>query len=258
MGEVLPGWLLYLSPWMLFVLAGYGLAIGWMGWAFRRLRIPVSEAALLCAVCLLFGAVGTGLFAVLTVGRVSGKVLYGGLLGGLLAGGVCWEAWLRYRVPMRQLFDEGMVAMGLLFSVARYACHLEGCCHGTPAPPGWPGVVYPLVKTGYAPPQNLRGLPLHPAALYESVGLLSLALLAGLLIRLRPVRPGHAGWMVLAGYAVLRFVVELVRADERGWEAFPLSPSQVISLAILVVGVADLGLGWTRWPTFPWRRGPAA
>ncbi|MEN9799050.1 MAG: Prolipoprotein diacylglyceryl transferase [Pseudomonadota bacterium] len=252
--EVAPGWLLFATPWTLHVVAGYVLALAWMALSFRRLRIPVAEAVLLCAVCLAFGAVGTGLFAWATVGRLSGKVLYGGLLGALLAGGVCWEAWLRHRLPMRPLFDEGMVALCLLFGITRYGCHLEGCCHGTPSPGGWPSVIYPHDTPGFAPAPSLRGIPLHPAALYECVGLLALAVVGGLLLRLRPVRAGHAGWGMLGGYAVLRLVVELVRADERGWESFPLSPSQVISLAILVVGVADLGLGWTRWPTFPWRK----
>jgi prolipoprotein diacylglyceryltransferase len=147
-----------------------------------------------------------------------------------------------------------MVALCLLFGITRYGCHLEGCCHGTPAPVGFPGIVYPHDTPGYAPAPSLRGIPLHPAALYECVGLLVFALVGGLFLRSRAPRPGHAGWGMLGGYAVLRLLVELVRADERGWESFPLSPSQVISLAILVVGVADLGLGWTRWPTFPWRK----
>ena len=257
--EVAPGWLLFATPWTLHVVAGYLLAVGYMAWVFRRLRIPVAEAVMLCAVCLAFGAVGTSLFAWATVGRPSGKVLYGGMLGALLAGGVCWEIWLRLRLPMRQLFDHGMVAMGLLFGVTRYGCHLEGCCHGLPTPAGWPGVIYPHDTPGYAPAPSLRGIPLHPAALYECVGLIGFALVGMVLLRARgrPVRPGHVGWGILGGYAVLRFLVEFVRADERGWEALPLSPSQVISLAILVVGVADLGLGWTRWPTFGWRKNGA-
>jgi phosphatidylglycerol:prolipoprotein diacylglycerol transferase len=88
----------------------------------------------------------------------------------------------------------------------------------------------------------LPSLPVHPTQLYEAVG--CLAITAFLLFWLRP-RKRFEGQVILSFiglYAVLRFALEFLRADERG-ELLGLSTSQLLAIPTLLL-VATL---WPRW-----------
>jgi phosphatidylglycerol:prolipoprotein diacylglycerol transferase len=87
---------------------------------------------------------------------------------------------------------------------------------------------------------HLQSLPVHPTQLYEALGCLVITVF--LLFWLRP-RKRFAGQVFLsfiALYAILRFVLEHWRADDRG-ELLGLSTSQLLALPALVL-VATL------WP----------
>jgi phosphatidylglycerol:prolipoprotein diacylglycerol transferase len=167
----------------------------------------------------------------------NGMVLYGGLLLTFLAGRFLYflQRW-KTQVDFDTLFDTGMVALGIVISFGRMGCFLNGCCYGLPSGV-WPGFVIPAATS-----PGLSGLPLHPAPLYESLGMALITSLALVLthrrLRAKPfasgtVLPAVAGWLVLLGYAVLRFSLEFIRGDERGGFYGGLSPSQWISVAIV-------------------------
>ncbi|MCG8649070.1 MAG: prolipoprotein diacylglyceryl transferase, partial [Pirellulales bacterium] len=82
-------------------------------------------------------------------------------------------------------------------------------------------------------------LPVHPAQLISSVSslLLCLGLCAAAYL---PLRQGSVMLLGFAAYAVLRFVLELVRVDEAGQFGTSLSISQWISLVVFCLAVA----GW--------------
>jgi len=221
-------------------LTGFFLASAWLAWRVWRAGAPAWWSLLppvLGGPALWYGARFLGW---VTIGRTSSQVLYGALFGALAVGALAWWVLLRRRLNGRVWFDDGMLALTLLFAITRVGCHLSGCCHGTLAPEGWPSVTYPLDTPGFAPSMDLREVPLHPAALYEALGLAELLLLGGWL---RPrLGPGRLGWMLLSGYAGLRFVLEFIRADERGGLVLGLSPSQVLSAAVLAVTALVLGV----------------
>ena len=63
---------------------------------------------------------------------------------------------------------------------------------------------------------------------------------AGLVVERARLGRGNLGWLLLSGYAGLRFLLEFIRADVRGGMVLGLSPSQVLSLAVLCVAALAL------------------
>lgn len=150
-----------------------------------------------------------------------GLTYYGGLL--LAVPGGMW--FVRRKGmgiwPVADLVAP-FVALGLFFG--RLGCFFNGCCYGATTD-SWVGVSLP---------GHLH--PVHPTQLYESLGALTLFALLYFVIQPRKRRAGEVfGWL-LALYGVLRFVIETVRADERG-SLGPLSTSQLISIPLVAAGV---------------------
>ena len=150
-----------------------------------------------------------------------GLVYYGGLIGG--TAGTIW--WLnRRKLSVLAYGDVLAPGMGVALAIGRVGCWLNGCCYGSQAAWAWPV------------PALGDGVPRHPVQLYEAAGALSLGLVLVLFPRPRSDNRGAAlGWF-LAGYAVLRFVIENFRDDPRGGTMLGLSVSQWISVAGLAIG----------------------
>ncbi len=174
-----------------------------------------------------------------------GLAYYGGLIAASVFG-----VWFvrREGVPLRQGVDIAAIGIcvGLIFG--RMGCFLGGCCFGTHTE-SFLGLRFPAFspasesqwRAGLLPQPGVESLPVHPTQLYEAIGC---ALIAGYLLWLRPKKrfQGQVMLAFLGLYAILRFVLEFWRADERG-EILGLSTSQ--ALGILALGlVAAL---WSRW-----------
>jgi prolipoprotein diacylglyceryltransferase len=80
-----------------------------------------------------------------------------------------------------------------------------------------------------------------PTQLYESLA--GVVLLAGVMaVRRRQARPGQALAVFALGYAVLRYLIEMVRADPNRGSLGPFSTSQVIALVTFLSASAFLYL----------------
>jgi len=153
-----------------------------------------------------------------------GMVFYGGLILGSL---VIIAYVLSHKLNLAKWADlSACVPMiGLFFG--RIGCFLNGCCYGTAAPSWLPWKVkYPTA----AMPLELAGVPLHPAPLYESLA--TLLIFIFLVWRSRHKRfEGEIMWLMFLLYAIARFFLEFLRADERGGIAVVhLSTSQLVSI----------------------------
>lgn len=172
-----------------------------------------------------------------------GLTYYGGLLAASVFG-----LWFlrREKFPMLKASDmAGMVIpIGLFFG--RLGCFLGGCCFGTTVRDGFPlAVRFPewspaseaQYRAGSLDAPWLESLSVHPAQLYEAGG--SLAIAAALMFALHPRKrfDGEVFIAFLGLYAVLRFLLEFVRADDRGG-LLGLSTSQLIGLLVLGLCVA--------------------
>jgi phosphatidylglycerol:prolipoprotein diacylglycerol transferase len=100
--------------------------------------------------------------------------------------------------------------------------------------PPWSPASETQFREGLLAAERLPSLPVHPTQLYEALG--CLALTATLMLSLHPRKrfDGQVFCAFLAGYSVLRFALEYLRADDRG-ALFGLSTSQLISVAVIAV-----------------------
>lgn len=93
-----------------------------------------------------------------------------------------------------------------------------------------------------------RSLPVRAAQVISSVSSIALCVLLCAISSIK-LREGTVMVMGFASYAILRFVLEIVRVDEAGQFGTALSISQWVSVAVLVASVA--GLAWIYRPGAP-------
>jgi phosphatidylglycerol---prolipoprotein diacylglyceryl transferase len=154
-----------------------------------------------------------------------GFVFYGGFAAGAAAFFVYCR---RNRLDFLKTADHFAPALPLAHGFGRLGCFLAGCCHGSPAGAGFFAVVFtdPMCEVSLA----YRGVPLHPVQLYESAGnFLIFGGLAWLSRRGKALPGGMVFAAYMLAYAILRFLTEFLRGDDRGGAWLGLSPAQAVS-----------------------------
>jgi len=157
-----------------------------------------------------------------------GMTFFGGLL---LAAGVAVGYMKWYRLPTWKIADlfAPSIALGLFF--ARIGCFMAGCCYGKQTSLPW--------SVTFTNPLSLARLhiPLHPTQVYEAGGSLFLFLfLIGM--EKRKSYDGQIFWLFLLFYSILRFLIEFIRDDPRGFlfGTF-LSTSQAIGILLAILSI---------------------
>jgi phosphatidylglycerol:prolipoprotein diacylglycerol transferase len=200
----------------------------------QRVLTPAQIVDVFC-LAMLGGVLGARLFFVAKYWKVfvhqpqeipaiwhGGLVWYGGFLGGLLA---AWIYLRLQRVPFLRAADQCIPFVALAHGIGRIGCFLNGCCYGKPTH-AWFGVIVAAGEPARIPTQLL-----------ESVALLLFYLMLRWFQERRVLAP--AGWLFgayLVGYAVMRFVIEFLRGDQRAvWAG--LTMQQLLSVGVLLVGL---------------------
>lgn len=173
--------------------------------------------------------------------RAGGLVFYGALLTGVPVAALV-ARWRR--IPFLLFMDVVATAAPLAHGLARLGCLGAGCCWGGPTALPW-GVTYSHPLTD-AP----HGMALHPTQAYEALGLFAIAGIAAWRYP-RRAWDGEILGIYLLGYAVLRFFVEMLRGDARGWflEGWlgpTLSSSQGVSLLVVAAALGVMAVGYRR------------
>jgi phosphatidylglycerol---prolipoprotein diacylglyceryl transferase len=165
-----------------------------------------------------------------------GLAFQGGLILSLI---VAWIFMYRHQMPIWGTFDILAVGSPLGQFIGRIGCFMAGCCYGRSCELPW------AVTFNHPETLALRGVPLHPAQLYESF--LALGVFGFMLwFRYRKKFEGQliGTYLLLAG--LVRFAVEFFRADERGPILFAgMVTTQVIALALALS--AGTFLLWRFW-----------
>ncbi|HAF95515.1 MAG: prolipoprotein diacylglyceryl transferase [Elusimicrobia bacterium GWF2_52_66] len=168
-----------------------------------------------------------------------GFVFYGGLIFGATA---FYVKTRKNGLDFLKTADLCAPALALGHAFGRLGCFFAGCCHGRPTGSIF-GVVFSDPRCEVNP--EYLGVTIHPSQLYEAAGnLLIFFVLNYLLSKETPARAALGGQFAAAGgrvlaayaalYALLRFLVEFLRGDDRGGFILGLSPAQVISLLVLI------------------------
>lgn len=109
----------------------------------------------------------------------------------------------------------------------RIGCFCAGCCYGKPTESIW-GVTFPVGSSAYW--QYGPNVKVYPTQLFESAFLFCLFIVLVLLKK-------NQFQVYLISYGIFRFLLEFLRGDDRGGLFGVLSPSQVISLIMITVGI---------------------
>lgn len=165
-----------------------------------------------------------------------GLTLYGGVFASLP-----FAVWFLRRegFPVLRTLDFlSLLAIGGI-AVGRVGCFLGGCCFGSTTE-AWFGVSFPpgspaslsQWRDGALSSLSLPSRSVHPTQLYEAGSALVLVTVLAWAYRRKPAE-GSILLSAAAGYAVVRFVIEFARADERGGFG-PLSTSQWLGIAVVL------------------------
>lgn len=155
-----------------------------------------------------------------------GSVFYGGLIGGLIAGGISIKV---QKLPADIATDCGAMVIPLFHGFARIGCFLGGCCYGVE----WEhGITFTNSIV-----ESANGVPRVPIQLIESgFEFLLFAVIFVLLTKTDKLRGGLLALYLLV-YSVGRFILEFWRGDEYRGRLLGLSTSQIISVLVFIGAV---------------------
>ena len=241
-------------------LLGLSLVIGWHLTLFHGVKGGLNERQLrLGVLCTAVAALtGARLLYVVTnperfhsLGEVlavwkGGLVAYGGFLGGFVGA----QVFCRHqRMSLLKFADCAVPSLCTGLLLTRIGCFLNGCDFGAPwegpwavpFPAGSPAFVTQQLQ-GLLPPGAVQSLAVHPTQLYEAaVGVILLGA-----VQWRRRFSGQSLVMFTMGYALLRFLIETVRADGERGQVGLLSTSQFIAVLTFVSAGGLLVYLWRR------------
>ena len=170
-----------------------------------------------------------------------GLTYYGGFVGASLA-----AVWLlkRDRFPFWKAADMAGFAVPLGLAFGRMGCLLAGCCFGARTAVPW-ALSFPphspaseaQFKAHELPSLAMWSHPVHPTQVYESAASLAIAAVCLVVVHPRKRYDGQVFVAFLALYAVARFLLEILRRDDRGG-LLGLSTSQLIGVVMIGCAVA--------------------
>lgn len=155
-----------------------------------------------------------------------GWVVYGGILGGLLAA-LIWCKWKKWKFMV--YFQVLMPCVSLAQGFGRIGCFFAGCCGGA-VTDAWYGIQFPATSLAWNTTQKII-----PTQLLSSAG--DFLIFAFLMYNLKKGKhPEDTGAWYLILYSVGRFLIEFLRGDLIRGGIGPFSTSQFISLFVVVLG----------------------
>jgi phosphatidylglycerol:prolipoprotein diacylglycerol transferase len=213
----------------------------------RRPNLPAPADITIAPIGIVSGIIGAKLVHVLerldfyiqhplSIFSGGGLAIYGGVLGATLG------IWIYLKLSHQEKgikhfgFFVDLVAPGIILgqAIGRVGCTLNGCCHGLPAPEGFP---WTLVYTNPNSECAIPGVPLYPTQPAEIVfALMVFWVLLRIRKRLEPME-GALFLVYLIIYSAWRIGLGYFRSTELFFISGLLSQAQIISIAVLAVCV---------------------
>ncbi len=222
------------------IMVALGLCAAVIISAYRAKKNQLNEDLIytILTMSLIGGFIGTRLLFYLTVlpdivedpsilwNFSNGYVVYGGIIGGVLANVIYFKVTKKEFLPY---FDLVMPQVALAQGIGRIGCFFAGCCYGseTDLPIG-----FTYHTSDFAP----TGVSLIPTQLISCVGDLIIFVVL-LLYAKRKEAKGTVGALYLMLYSAGRFFIEFLRGDEERGSIGVFSVSQVIAIVLFFGGV---------------------
>ena len=223
-----------------FTVYGYGfmIAVGilaaWITIDFRAARQKLDRDCVFYLIiwCLVGGICGAKLLYWITEWKsilqnpdflldsiADGFVVYGGIIGGILAG---WLYCRHKKISFLKYFDLAVPSVALAQGFGRIGCLLAGCCYGSETS-GFFSITF---RTSDFAPNNVA---LIPTQIYSSIlDFIHFGIL--ILIAGHKKSDGQVAAFYLIFYSMGRFILEFFRGDLIRGTVGVLSTSQFISL----------------------------
>lgn len=207
------------------------------GYRAKRLNINSSHIDLLSVWILLGGILGAKILYWFTqiknimqspailLNITNGFVVYGGIIGGILAGYLYCR---KKQLAFLKCFDLFIPSVALAQGLGRIGCFMAGCCYGIETTSAW-GVVFP--SSSLAP----GGVPLIPTQLISS-GLDFILFAIVIFYAKRKKADGQVAALYLILYSAGRFSLEFFRGDLARGSVGILSTSQFIAIFLFIIG----------------------
>lgn len=155
-----------------------------------------------------------------------GFVVYGGIIGGILAGYLFCR---RHKLNFLQYFDLVMPSIALAQGFGRVGCIFAGCCYGIETDSPF-GIIFH--ESDYAP-NYVNLVPTQPIS--SVLNFLHFLLL--IMISKRVKADGQVAGFYLIFYSAGRFILEFFRGDLARGNIGVLSTSQFISIFLFLLGI---------------------
>jgi phosphatidylglycerol:prolipoprotein diacylglycerol transferase len=234
-----------------------GLLLGPIPFVFWWLRVKGKEKielwswqnGVLLLLTLVFALLGTRALALyqfrdqyswrFITGFQGGFVLYGGLIGGILAAAL----YVKMRGErIGRIADLAAPVMMIGIAFGRIGCFLNGCCYGH-ITEGFLGIKFPSGsypfteqrKAGQIGPEATESAPVLPTQLFETAATIALFFVLSWYDRRKKRNSGETALLAGVLYPAWRFIVEFLRDDPRGGKTMGLSYSQFVSLIVFVL-----------------------
>ena len=226
---------------------GFMIAVGILSAYFvtekraQKMGINTQKFDLLCVWLLIGGFACSKIFYWLTrfgdilndpsimLNLADGWVVYGGIIGGLLAG----LLWCKKEdLNFLQMADLIIPQVALAQGFGRLGCFFAGCCYGLPTTE-WYGITFPAGSLAPA------GTPLIPTPLISAAFDFGLFFFLIWLSKKSEYQGDVCAWYLIL-YSAGRFVLEFVRGDLIRGHAGMFSTSQWISIFMFIAGICML------------------
>ena len=173
------------------------------------------------------------------------RLVLGGItwLGGVLGGFPAMIFLIHKFSPLTkgealETFELLIPGIILAHAFGRIGCFLGGCCYGGVTDSIF-GISFPAgsVAANQYPATNGASLPVFPTQLFEAAfDLLLFIVIITLFKRIK----AHIFEVYAFSYGTFRFALEFIRGDDRGVTGILLSPSQLMSIVLIICGVLVL------------------
>ncbi len=161
---------------------------------------------------------------------IGGLVMYGGLIGAILAGVLFFKV---HKLPFLPYADACAPAFGLGIFLTRIGCFLNGCCYGEPTE-AWYGVHFPIASPAGSYAVHLHASKLIASQLFLSLGGLSIALIV-IFVGTKKFFTGFQFYLTVVLYSVLRYLVDFTRYYAEDERIATLSHNQIVCIVIFVI-----------------------